>query len=199
MDQFVFFSPECFVRFCNGRVSSFPMKGTIDASVRNAAEVILSDDKEHAEHLTIVDLIRNDLSKSVGNSRVDRFRYIDKIKTSNKNLLQVSSEISATLPDDYFEKLGSIIFAMLPAGSVSGAPKDRTLEIIRNAETGKRGYYTGVTGVFDGENLESSVNIRFIERNGSGYLFRSGGGITIYSKCENEYMEMLDKIYVPID
>jgi len=122
------------------------MKGTIDATVPDAENVILNDPKETAEHYTIVDLIRNDLSIVAKNVRVKRFRYIDLIRTDTKNLLQVSSEICGDLENGYESALGDIIFSLLPAGSVSGAPKKKTTEIIAAAEGTKRGYYTGIAG-----------------------------------------------------
>ncbi|MEW6654558.1 MAG: aminodeoxychorismate synthase component I [Bacteroidota bacterium] len=196
-NKFVVFSPECFVRIEEGAISSYPMKGTIDAAIPNAEEIILSDEKEMAEHITIVDLIRNDLSIAAKNVRVEKFRYIDRIETNNKSLLQVSSKIAGELQDDYNEKLGGIIFSMLPAGSISGAPKKKTIEIIQHAEKIKRGFYTGVFGYYDGKNLDSAVMIRFIEQTPDGLFYRSGGGITFMSDVESEYQELIDKVYVP--
>jgi para-aminobenzoate synthetase component 1 len=198
-DSFLVFSPEIFVRTDHGKISSFPMKGTIDASLENAAHLILSDPKEFAEHVTIVDLIRNDLSIVADNVTVERFRYIDHLLTSKKQLLQVSSEITGHLRDEYVDKPGSLLRQLLPAGSVSGAPKNRTVQIIRETEKEKRGYYTGVFGIFDGRNIDSGVMIRFIEKSKDKYYYRSGGGITTQSKCEEEYKEVLNKIYVPVD
>lgn len=195
--DFVVFSPESFVTIRNGIISSFPMKGTIDAALPEAVETLLNDEKERAEHLTIVDLLRNDLGMVARNVRVERFMYTETIRTSGKNLIQASSEICGDLGDDYNERIGDIIWNLLPAGSVSGAPKKRTLEIIRDAEEHARGYYTGVFGVFDGENLDSAVMIRFIERKDGRYYYRSGGGITVYSDPEKEYRGLVDKIYVP--
>ncbi len=195
--QFVCFSPECFVKIEEGRIYSYPMKGTIDASVPDAEMKILNDPKEKAEHYTIVDLIRNDLSRVADQVEVSRFRYIDRVETNGKTLLQVSSEIVGRLPDDFHARLGDIIFSMLPAGSISGAPKDATLELIRRAEIDDRGYYTGIFGVFDGENLDSAVIIRYIEQSGENLIFRSGGGITSKSDAESEYHELIDKVYVP--
>ncbi|CAG0899400.1 unnamed protein product [Cyprideis torosa] len=197
-NQFVCFSPEIFVQINRGRICSFPMKGTIDASVENAAEILLNDHKELSEHYTIVDLIRNDLSRVVRNVKVDRFRYIDKIATSQKDLLQVSSEISGQLPEGYANNIGSILFELLPAGSISGAPKVKTVEIIQEAEAQDRGYYTGICGYFDGVNLDSGVMIRFIEKVNDELYYRSGGGITSLSDMEAEYQEMLDKVYLPM-
>ena len=174
------------------------MKGTIDASIPNAEQIILNDYKETAEHNTIVDLLRNDLSIISEKVRVNRFRYIDQIKTNQKDILQVSSEITGRLQPEIKENLGDIIFGMLPAGSISGAPKSATLDIIRRAEGEPRGYYTGIFGYFDGNTFDSAVMIRFIEERDSQYYFRSGGGITVYSDCASEYEEVISKIYLPI-
>ena len=197
-DQFTVLSPETFVRIEGRTISSYPMKGTIDASIPNAEEIILNDPKEKAEHATIVDLIRNDLSLVAENVEVKQYRYIDKLKTNKHDLLQVSSEISGRLPQNYLERLGDILFSLLPAGSISGAPKPKTLEIIENAEGYERGFYTGICGWFDGENLDSAVLIRFIEQKGDKLFFKSGGGITAQSDLQKEYEELIQKVYVPI-
>lgn len=197
-EEFVCFSPEIFVTIRNGKIRSFPMKGTIDAALPNAEQMILNDYKETAEHNTIVDLIRNDLSAVSKRVRVERFRYTDIIVTSEKSLLQVSSEISGELDKNYLSHLGDIICALLPAGSVSGAPKRKTTEIIAAVEGCDRGYYTGVAGIFDGQSIDSFVMIRYIEKSAAGYIYRSGGGITSFSDPVSEYKEMIDKIYVPV-
>lgn len=196
-DDFVVFSPEIFVRIENGIIRSFPMKGTIDASLNDAENTILNNPKETAEHNTIVDLIRNDLSMVATKVKVDRFRYIEKIQTHEKSLLQVSSEISGILPSGYHGELGNIFRKLLPAGSISGAPKKKTLEIIQQAETYSRGFYTGVFGYFDGSKLDSGVMIRFIKKEGNKLIFCSGGGITANSNPQHEYGELKDKVYVP--
>lgn len=199
-DQFVVFSPEIFIKIEQGQISSHPMKGTIDATMPDAEKILLNNQKELAEHITIVDLIRNDMSMVASQVRVENFRYIDRIKThDHRELLQVSSKITGQLSADYHARLGDIIFAMLPAGSVSGAPKPKTLEIIREAERYQRGYYTGITGIFDGEHLDSGVMIRFIEKQGEKLYFKSGGGITAQSDFHSEYQELINKVYVPID
>jgi para-aminobenzoate synthetase component I len=196
--MFTVLSPETFVRIDQGIISSFPMKGTIDAAVPNAEELILNDPKERAEHATIVDLIRNDLSLVADLVEVKRYRYVEKLHTNKADLLQVSSEITGRLPNDYCRQLGDILFALLPAGSICGAPKQKTLEIIDSAEGYKRGFYTGICGWFDGENLDSAVMIRFAEQQGDRFVFKSGGGITSQSELEKEYEELIQKIYVPI-
>lgn len=196
-DDFVLFSPECFIRIEHNKIFSYPMKGTIDASVPYADMIILQNKKEYWEHNTIVDLIRNDLSIVSENVQVTKFRYIDHLKTSNKELLQVSSEISGDLSDDWHGHIGDILLNLLPAGSISGAPKAKTLEIIRESEQQERGYFTGIFGLFNGNSLDSAVNIRFIEKTKKGFQFRSGGGITAQSNLKDEYQEMINKVYVP--
>lgn len=197
-DEFVFFSPEIFVQIIEDKIFSYPMKGTIDANIFDAKNKLLNDEKELSEHFTIVDLIRNDLNIVAKNVTVEKFRYIDQIKNNNKNLLQTSSRISGSLESNYYSKIGDILFALLPAGSISGAPKKKTVEIIKEAENYKRGYYTGIAGVFDGKNLDSCVMIRFIEKKKKGLFYKSGGGVTAMSDVSKEFEELLDKIYIPI-
>lgn len=197
-DKLVVFSPECFIKIIDNNIYSFPMKGTIDAALQNAAEVLLNDEKELSEHYTIVDLIRNDLSMVSTDVTVTKFRFIDSIHTNEKELLQTSSEIRGHLSDDYHCRLGDIFHSLLPAGSISGAPKNATLDIIAQAEFDARGYYTGVFGIFDGNNLDSGVAIRYIESTNDQLIYRSGGGITAMSTVESEYTESINKVYVPI-
>jgi para-aminobenzoate synthetase component I len=197
-NKFVVFSPEIFVRIKDGVIKSYPMKGTIDSSVFEAEKVILNDAKEEAEHNTIIDLIRNDISKVAYNVKVTKYRYIETIMHAEGELLQVSSEISGLMRDNYLNHLGEIIAALLPAGSVTGAPKKETLRIIKESETYKRGWYTGVFGIFDGESLDSGVMIRFIEKMGDKLYFKSGGGLTFLSDALKEYEELISKVYVPL-
>ena len=197
-NKLVVFSPESFVSIKNSAISSYPMKGTIDADLPGAKEKIIANEKEFSEHVTIVDLIRNDLHMVATDVTVNRFRYLDTIHTSEKTLLQVSSEITGKLPKDYQKKIGSILLKLLPAGSICGAPKKKTVEIIKNAEQYDRGYYTGIFGYCHGSLLRSAVMIRFIEKIKDDFYYKSGGGITVYSNAEEEYQELLDKVYVPI-
>lgn len=197
-DSMLVLSPETFVRIEGRTITSFPMKGTIDASIVNAEQIILNDPKEMAEHATIVDLIRNDISQVAEEVEVTRYRYIEKIKTNKQDLLQLSSEIAGLLPEDYLSRLGDVLFALLPAGSICGAPKAKTLDIIHEAEGYERGFYTGICGFFDGVNLDSGVMIRFMEQNGDSIVFKSGGGITSRSEMIKEYEELIQKIYVPL-
>lgn len=221
LTPFVCFSPETFVRIKGGRIYSYPMKGTLDASLPNAEKQLMEDRKEAAEHATIVDLIRNDLSRVAEDVRVDKYRYIDVLHTNKGDILQTSSEISGRLPEDYPHHLGEILDAQLPAGSITGAPKDKTMQIIQEAEGYDRGFYTGIMGIYDQGELNSAVMIRFIEEEtspvdfeadgeknfkaseGKGdeasrkLYFKAGGGITSKSDCRKEYEEVIQKIYLP--
>lgn len=197
-DEFVFFSPETFVEIIDGQIYTHPMKGTIEASIENAVEILKNDVKEKAEHFTVVDLLRNDLSMVADEVQVDEFQRIDFIKTQQKDLYAMSSKISGKLKPEFQNKIGTVMKTLLPAGSILGAPKPKTLEIIGEAENYDRGFYTGVCGWFDGENLDSCVMIRFIEKENGKLFFKSGGGITHLSKFADEYQEMKNKIYVPI-
>lgn len=197
-DQFVIFSPESFVTIDKNVISTHPMKGTIDARLPDAENLIRNSEKEKAEHYTIVDLLRNDLSKIAKNVEVSRLRYVEKISAKNQELLQVSSEIRGILPDQWHPNIGDIFKKLLPAGSVTGAPKPQTVQIIKSVENHQRNFYTGVFGIFDGEKLDSAVMIRFINQKDNGLFYKSGGGITHLSDARNEYEEMNQKIYVPI-
>ena len=198
-NNFVVFSPEPFVKIENGIISTHPMKGTLDASLPHAETLLMNDPKELAEHYTIVDLLRNDLNSVSEKVRVDQFRYLDTLETTKGKLMQTSSHISGQLPKDYLNHLGNILQQLLPAGSVTGAPKKKTVELIRAIENYERGFYTGVFGVFDGQKLESAVMIRFLERTIDGFVFKAGGGITIHSSAEKEYEELLRKVYLPFE
>ena len=197
--RFVSFSPECFITLRGEELSTHPMKGTIDATLPHATDLLRSDYKEGCEHHTIVDLMRNDLNQVALGVRVKRFKYLSALHTSRGELLQMSSEITGQVDRsvEIFD-IAQLLLPLLPAGSISGAPKARTLELIREAEGEKRGFYTGIAGYFDGKDLDTAVLIRYVEQTPSGdYYYHSGGGITIHSQCEAEYQECLQKIYIP--
>ena len=197
-DQFVCFSPECFVNLYDNQIFTYPMKGTIDATRPYAQATLLNNQKEQREHYTIVDLMRNDLATVAENIQVTRFRYVEEIQTERGAILQTSSEIRGELAENWQKEIGSLLAKLLPAGSISGAPKEKTVQIIQQAEQQPRGYYTGIFGIFDGEKLQSAVAIRFIEDTEKGFVFRSGGGITIQSDAQEEYQELIQKVYVPL-
>lgn len=196
-DEFICFSPEKFVQIKDNKINTYPMKGTIDSSIPHAMDKILSDKKEMAEHIMVVDLLRNDLSIKAKNVKVEKFRYITEIDAGDKKLLQVSSHISGELQDNWHVGLGDILESLLPAGSISGTPKKSTLEIIDKIEGYERGYFSGIFGVFDGKNFDSGVMIRFIQNSTDGLIYKSGGGITLDSASKLEYNELNEKIYLP--
>lgn len=196
-DEWVCFSPEIFVKIEADRIKTYPMKGTISATLPDAESLLLNNPKEIDEHKKVVALLSTDLAHVATDIHVSKFRYIDVIEKSTGNLLQTSSEIIGTLQSDWQAHLGKILAKLLPAGSICGTPREKTMEIIRQAETYHRGYYTGIAGIFDGESLDTCVLIRFIERIGGKFYYKSGAGITAQSKPESEYKEILEKIYIP--
>ncbi|WP_369792120.1 aminodeoxychorismate synthase component I [Lebetimonas sp. JH292] len=215
-NKFVCFSPERFIKIKNNKIYTYPMKGTIEAHIPNAKKLILNNIKEMAEHTMVVDLLRNDLGIVGKNIKVNKFRFIDKIKAGKKELLQVSSEIEATL-NNWQKNWLELILKLLPAGSISGTPKKKTVEIIKRIEGYERGFYTGIFGITDEKTfLESAVIIRYIEKPNSQltthnsqltthyslltthYIYKSGGGITIDSDAKKEYEELVNKIYIPL-
>jgi para-aminobenzoate synthetase component 1 len=205
-DKFVCFSPERFVKIENDKIYTYPMKGTIEAHIPNAKELILNNIKEMAEHTMVVDLLRNDLGIIGKNVKVNKFRFIDKIKAGDKKLLQVSSEIEANLPN-WQKNWLELILKLLPAGSISGTPKKKTVEIIKRVEGYNRGFYTGIFGITDEKTfLDSAVIIRYIENGiwimdnekSKTFIYKSGGGITIDSNVKKEYEELINKVYIPI-
>ena len=196
-DQFICFSPERFVDIENNTIATYPMKGTIDANFPNAKKTILENQKEMAEHIMIVDLMRNDLGIVASDIKVEKFRYVEKIKAGKKELLQVSSKITANLDVHWREHIGSLLNNLTPAGSITGTPKKSTVNIINAIEDYDRDFYTGVFGIFDGEALRSGVMIRFIEEEKGTLIYKSGGGITLDSNAKSEYEELIDKIYLP--
>lgn len=195
--DFVCFSPEKFVEINDNKIYTYPMKGTIDSSIENAKEVLLNCSKEKAEHTMIVDLLRNDLGRVAKNIKVEKFRFFEKIELKNRGLYQTSSKISGVLKEDWKNNLGDIFLDLLPAGSITGTPKKSTVDILKKIENYDRDFYTGIFGIFDGENLQSFVLIRFIENIKNELFYKSGGGITIDSDEKLEYEELINKVYLP--
>lgn len=199
--RFVCFSPEQFVGIdAHGQISTCPMKGTITGDTPGAPDVILNDYKETSEHCAAVDLLRRDLAGVAENVRVSRFRFFTEIQTLNKRLYQVSSELRGDLTSDWQGRLGIIIDALLPAGSILGSPRQASRELLTAAEKGSpRGFYCGIFGYFDGATLDSAVLIRFIREDSKGQKFyHSGGGVTLNSTLEKEYREVIEKVYLPL-
>ena len=197
-DKLVCFSPETFVKIAQGEISSYPMKGTAEDLSPSSAEQLLANEKEAAEHATIVDLIRNDLSMVAYDVHVERYRYVERLNTHRGPLLQTSSEIRGRLMPHLMQRPGDVIFSQLPAGSITGAPKKKTVEVIAEAENYHRDFYTGVMGRWDNSELDSAVMIRFIDQCSGKLFFKAGGGITAKSNWKDEYREVIEKVYAPI-
>lgn len=197
-DKLVCFSPETFVKIAQGEISSYPMKGTAEDLSPSSTEQLLANEKEAAEHATIVDLIRNDLSMVAYDVHVERYRYVERLNTHRGPLLQTSSEIKGRLMPHLMQRPGDVIFSQLPAGSITGAPKKKTVEVIAEAENYHRDFYTGVMGRWDNGELDSAVMIRFIDQCHGKLFFKAGGGITAKSNWKDEYHEVIEKVYAPI-
>lgn len=193
-DGFVVSSPEAFVEIRGHTISTFPMKGTAVFDGEESVKKLLENPKELAEHTMTVDLLRNDLSIVASGVRVEEFRYPIIIEANGQKLIQTVSKISGELPRGFM--LGDTLFALLPAGSITGTPKRKCVEILKEIEGYERGFFCGIFGYFDGEKLKSGVSIRYIEQTDDGFIYKSGGGITIESDENAEYEEMLKKVYL---
>ncbi len=190
--MFSVFSPEPFIEIKEGRIATFPMKGTISTSIPNAEAVLLGSEKEAKEHADSVALLTEELERVATQVETVRYRYCETI--ADGRVIQTSSEIAGRVKDELAGRYGDIIAALLPGGSIAGAPKEPSLQVIARAEAYERGFYTGIFGVFDGNRLDTSVMIRFLQyaEDGQTYFF-GGGGVTGNSRLENEYNELLLK------
>jgi para-aminobenzoate synthetase/4-amino-4-deoxychorismate lyase len=190
-------SPELFFERHGDWVVTSPMKGTIHrgrwpAEDREVAEWLKQSVKDRAENVMIVDLLRNDLGKvSVpGSVRVSSLFDIERFET----VWQMTSTVEATLKDGV--SLVDLMSALFPCGSITGAPKIRTMQIIRELERSPRGAYTGTIGLLDpGGACVFNVAIRTVVVDGQSNqaTFGVGGGVTIDSTAEREYEECLVK------
>lgn len=196
--EFVSFSPEPFVSLKGEMIQSFPMKGTIDASLPRAKEQLLENLKEKREHNQTVQETIKSIALVAKKVHIARQHFITQIKTHQGLIYQMSSEVRGQLIKEFHEYIGSIFFTLLPASSITGSPRLAALSILKTIETYARGFYTGIAGYYDGEKAESFVLIRFLEKIDGDIFFKSGGGITGESNSTLEYNEMCQKIYVPI-
>lgn len=188
-------SPEMLVRVVDKRVETCPIAGTRKRGGTSEQDdalekELLSDEKERAEHIMLVDLGRNDIGKvsNFGTVKVDSLMHIQRFS----HVMHIVSNVSGELRDGVtsFDALSSV----LPAGTLSGAPKIRAMEIIDELETVKRCQYGGAVGYlsFDG-NLDSCITIRTIVfKKGKAYI-QAGGGIVADSVPELEYEESMNK------
>jgi len=189
------FSPELFFRLKDNRIVTRPMKGTARRGAdlvedEKIAHWLQNDIKNRSENVMIVDLMRNDLGRicEYGSVRVDRLFAVEKYET----LFQMTSEVSGTLRPGV--RSADIFASLFPCGSVTGAPKHRTMEIIQELEGGPRGVYTGAIGFFSPEReAVFSVPIRTVVLQNNRGVMGVGSGIVIDSQAEEEYRECLLK------
>lgn len=199
--SFVSFSPETFITIKDQTISAYPMKGTY-THYHEATEAI-HDPKELYEQTTVVDRVRNDLSLVSDRVRVTGFLTPQEVTTHSNTIYQTISTITGSLGERFYASPGAGLLSLLPAASITGAPKIKTVEIINRVETHERGYYTGIWGVAGKGELYSAVIIRYLEeQNGKSTqprskYYKSGGGITFMSEVEKEYAELITKIYLP--
>jgi anthranilate synthase component 1 len=184
-------SPETVVKCEGSRATLNPIAGTI-APGEGDAEALLSSGKDRAEHVMLVDLGRNDLSRvcTPGSVRVERFMEPERYS----HVTHLVSEVAGELRDD--QTPFSLLRACFPAGTVSGAPKVRAMQIISELEGYRRGIYAGAVGyVFPAERaMDTCIAIRtLVFRDGNCYL-QAGGGIVADSIPEEEHQECLNKL-----
>lgn len=176
------------------RIASWPIKGTRargddPVSDAGAAAELLASDKDLAEHIMIVDLVRNDLGRvaEAGSVRVERRAELVSLPTVH----HLVSEVSATLPPDW--SLARVVEALFPGGSITGAPKLRTMELIAELERTPRSIYCGAILVLAPGGIHVSIPIRTALLSPEGLWLRSGGGVVIDSDPEAERVETLHK------
>ena len=188
-------SPETLAHLENGVLHTFPLAGTrprgkTDEEDKRLEQELLADKKERAEHNMLVDLGRNDLGKvsRLGSVRVEKYMEIERFS----HVMHIGSTVSGLIrPDrDAMDAMDSI----LPAGTLSGAPKIRACEIIDELEDRKRGIYGGAVGYLDfAGNMDTCIAIRLAYKKDGVVCVQSGAGIVADSIPENEFMECQNK------
>ena len=188
-------SPETLVRLENGRLTTFPVagsrpRGTTEEEDQELEADLLSDEKELSEHNMLVDLGRNDLGRISKFDSVEVTKYMMIHKYSK--IMHICSQVEGDIRDDC-DAL-SAIESVLPAGTLSGAPKIRACEIIEELESEERGVYGGALGYLDFTgNMDTCIAIRMaVKKDGRVYV-QAGGGIVADSIPENEYQESANK------
>jgi len=188
-------SPELLLERDGDEIRTEPIAGTrprgatADEDERLAAD-LLSDEKERAEHAMLVDLERNDLGKAseFGTVEVEEYRRVDRYS----EVMHLVSLVTGRLRDG--ATLADAIAATFPGGTITGAPKPRTMEIIDEVETTRRGPYTGSVGIFGFDGRATlNIVIRTLVRHGAAYHLRVGAGVVHDSDTDREYDETLDK------
>lgn len=189
-------SPETLVKSEDKELSTFPLAGTrkrgmTEEEDKKLIKELLSDEKEKAEHNMLVDLGRNDLGKisKFGSVKVDK--YMEIVKFSH--VMHIGSTVKSVIRED--KDALDAIEAVLPAGTLSGAPKIRACEIIDELEKDKRGIYGGAIGYIDfSGNMDTCISIRLAYKKSDRLVIRSGAGIVADSDPELEYEECVNKM-----
>lgn len=188
-------SPETLVKLDYGTVTTFPLAGTRprgrtqEEDLALASE-LLNDEKECAEHNMLVDLGRNDIGKisNFGTVHVDKYMQIERFS----HVMHIGSTVSGKIKSD--KDALDAVDAILPAGTLSGAPKIRACEIINELEQNKRGIYGGAIGYLDfNGNVDTCIAIRLAFKKNGKVFVRSGAGIVADSVPEKEYVECINK------
>ena len=189
-------SPEMLVRCEDGLIQTRPIAGTRrrgsnDAEDARLSDELLKDKKERAEHLMLVDLGRNDLGKvsQTGKVSLNEFMTVEKYS----HVMHLVSEVRGKLDNKRYD-VYDVLKAAFPAGTLTGSPKIRAMEIIDNLENVKRGPYGGAIGYFSfSHNMDTCITIRTIVIKGSTAFIQAGAGIVADSVPEKEYTETLNK------
>ena len=188
-------SPETLVKLEGRKVSTFPLAGTRprgkDAQEDKRLEAeLLADEKEQAEHNMLVDLGRNDIGKisEIGSVNVDKYMCIERFS----HVMHIGSTVTGIIRND--KDAVDAVDAILPAGTLSGAPKFRACEIIEELEGSKRGIYGGAIGYLDfSGNLDTCIGIRLVYKKDGEVCIRSGAGIVADSVPKKEFQECVNK------
>ena len=188
-------SPETMVKLENGAAAIRPIAGTRPRGVDQKedallADELLKDEKERAEHLMLVDLGRNDLGRLAmpGSVQVKSFMQVERYS----HVMHLVSNIEAVLRPEF--DAFDLVASSFPAGTLSGAPKIRAMEIIKELEPERRGAYGGAVGYFSSTgNMDLAITIRTLEIKGGTLSFGVGAGVVADSVPENEYKETLNK------
>lgn len=188
-------SPETLAKLENGTLSTFPLAGTRPRGKSDeedkALEIdLLNDEKERAEHNMLVDLGRNDIGKisTIGSVVVEKYMEIERFS----HVMHIGSTVVGKIRED--KDAMDAIDSILPAGTLSGAPKFRACEIIEELEGSKRGVYGGAIGYLDfAGNLDTCIAIRLVYKKNGEICIRSGAGIVADSVPEKEYQECINK------
>lgn len=188
-------SPETLVKLENGVLHTFPLAGTrprgnTDEEDKALESELLADEKELAEHNMLVDLGRNDLGKisRFGSVKVEKYMSVERYS----HVMHIGSTVKSEIRKEY-DALDAVS-AVLPAGTLSGAPKIRACQLIAELENNKRGIYGGAIGYIDFTgNLDTCIAIRIAYKKNGKVFIRSGAGIVADSIPENEYNECINK------